>query len=252
VEPEVLLSIIIEDQNNSKHMKTKLYYIGMLALLISSASCKKDNFDAPSSTLTGRIVYNGEAIQVEHDRVTYELYQFGFGKVGAIGQTFLQDGTFSSLLFDGQYKLIIPNGQGPFKWKQTPSNNPDSITIDLRGSKTLDLEVTPYYMIRTPNITVSGGQVNATFKAEKIITDATGKNIERVSLYINKTQFVSVNDNIAKTDIAGTAITDPNNISLQVAIPNLVPTQNYVFARVAIKIEGLDDSILSPLVKLTF
>ena len=233
-------------------MKIKIYYIGMLALLISSASCKKDNFEAPASSLTGKIVYNGEAIQVEHDRVTYELYQFGFGKVGPIGQTFSQEGTFSSLLFDGQYKLIIPNGQGPFKWKQLANGNPDSLTIDIRGNKTLDLEVIPYYMIRTPNITVAGGVVKATCKAEKIVVDATAKNIERVSLYVNKTQFVSVNDNIVKMDIAGSAVTDPNNISLQVTIPAMVPTQNYVFARIAIKIAGLDDSILSPLVKLTF
>ncbi|MEO5891875.1 MAG: DUF3823 domain-containing protein [Ferruginibacter sp.] len=233
-------------------MKIKFQYIGLLALLIGAVSCKKDNFKAPSSTLSGKILYQGEAIQVEHDRVSYELYQYGFGKVGAIAQTFTQEGTYSSLLFDGQYKLIIPNGQGPFKWKQTASGGPDSLAVTVNGNQALDLEVTPYYMIRTPQITTAGGKVTASFKAEKIIVDATGKDIERVSLYINKTQFVSVNDNIQKIDLAGSAITDPNNISLELTIPTLVPTQNYVFARIAIKIAGLDDSILSPLQKITF
>jgi hypothetical protein len=233
-------------------MKIKFQYIGLLALLISSASCKKDNYEAPSSTLQGKLVYQGEAIQVEHGRVSYELYQYGFGKVGAIGQTFTQDGTYSSVLFAGQYKLIIPGGQGPFKWKQTAAGNPDSITINLQGNQTLDLEVTPFYMIRTPQISTAGGKVTATFKAEKIVTDATAKDIERVSLYINKTQFVSANENIEKMDLAGSAIVDPNNISLQVTIPALVPTQNYVYARIAIKIAGLDDSILSPVQKITF
>ena len=77
-------------------------------------SCKKDNYDPPSSTLSGRLVYNGDSIGVERNQVPFELYQFGFGKVGSIANTFAQDGTYSALLFDGDYKLIIPNGPGTF------------------------------------------------------------------------------------------------------------------------------------------
>ena len=233
-------------------MKIKYQFIGMLALLISAASCKKDNFDAPASSLTGKLVYQGEAINVEHDRVPFELYQYGFGKVGAIGQTFAQDGTYSSLLFDGQYKLIVPNGQGPFKWKQTAAGAADSITINMKGSQNLDLEVTPYYMIRTPQVTVAAGKVTGTFKLQKIVTDATGKDIENVTLYVNKTQFVSGADNIANAGIDGGAITDPNNVTLTVTIPSMVPTQNFVFARIGLKVAGVEDRIFSPLVKLTF
>nr|WP_294905809.1 DUF3823 domain-containing protein [uncultured Lacibacter sp.] len=233
-------------------MKIKFHYIGLLALLVGAASCKKDNYDAPSSKLTGKIQYMGEAIQVEYDRVPFELYQFGFGKVGAIRQTFAPDGSYSCMLFDGEYKLIIPNGQGPFKWKQTAGGAPDSLVIKLSGSKTIDLDVTPYYMIRTPQLSVSGGKVNGSFKAEKIITDASGKNIESVNLYINKTQFVSSTDNIGSASISGGSIADPNNISMQVTIPTIIPTQNYVFARLSIKIAGVEDRIFSPVVKLSF
>ncbi len=233
-------------------MKMKFHYIGLLALVIAAASCKKDNFKEPTTVLKGKVHYQGEAIQVEYDRVPFELYQFGFGKVGAIRQSFTQEGTYSCVLFDGQYKLIVPTGQGPFKWKQTTSGTPDSVVINLKGNQTLDLEVTPYYMIRTPQFSVASGKVNGSFKAEKIVVDATGKNIESVSLYINKTQFVSSADNIASTTITGANITDPNNISMQVTIPAIIPTQNYVFARVAIKIAGVEDRIFSPVTKLTF
>lgn len=232
-------------------MKIKFQYIGLALLLMSMAACKKDNFDAPSSTLKGKLVYNGEAVQVQYDRVSYELYQYGFGRVGPIGARFAQDGSYSAVLFDGQYKLIIPEGQGPFKWNEA-SGHRDSLTVDLRGSQTLDLEVTPYYMIRTPQITAASNTVTATFKAEKIITDASGKDIESVGLYINKTQFVSETDNIQKTTLAGSAITDPNAISLNVGIPAITPTQNYVFARVGVKIAGIEDMIYSSVVKLTF
>lgn len=233
-------------------MKMKFQYIGLLAILISAASCKKDNYKEPTTVLKGKIVYQGEAIQVEYDRVPFELYQFGFGKVGAIRQSFTQEGTYSCKLFDGQYKLIIPNGQGPFKWKQTAGGAPDSVVINLKGDQTLDLEVTPYYMIRTPQFSVASGKVNGSFKADKIVVDATGKNIESVSLYINKTQFVSATDNIAVTTVTGGNIADPNNIAMQVTIPTIVPTQNYVFARVGIKIAGVEDRIFSPIQKLTF
>jgi hypothetical protein len=233
-------------------MKIKFQYIWLLALIISIASCKKDNFSAPSSTLSGKFHYKGEAIQVEYDRVPLQLYQYGFGKIGAIDFRLAPDGTYSTLLFDGQYKFIVPNGQGPFKWNKTAAGDPDSVSINVSGSQTLDFEVTPYYMVRTPVFAVAAGKVTATFKAEKIVTDATGKDIESVTLYINKTQFASGDYNIANVSIDGSAITDPNNIALNVTIPAITPTQNYVFARVAIKIAGVEDRIFSPVQKLTF
>ena len=221
-------------------------------LLIAAVSCKKDNFEAPASTLSGKLVYNGDVIEVEYDRVSYELYQYGFGRVGPIGSSFSQEGTYSALLFDGQYKLIIPTGQGPFKWNENASGGRDSLPVSVSGNQTLDLEVTPYYMIRTPQITGSGGSVTATFKAEKIITDASAKDIEEVALYLNRTQFVSGANNNATVTLAGSAITDPNNISLNVAIPSMTPTQNYIFARIGLKIAGVEDRIFSPVQKITF
>ncbi|MEO6229235.1 MAG: DUF3823 domain-containing protein [Ferruginibacter sp.] len=233
-------------------MKIIFNYIVLIAICTAVASCKKDNYDAPQSTLSGKLVYNGEAIGVEQYQVPYELYQYGFGKVGAIGSSFTQEGSYSSLLFDGEYKLIIPNGQGPFKWKQTAAGNPDTVVINLTGSKTLDLDVTPYYMIRTPQMASAGGKVTATFKAEKIITGVDAKDIESVTLYINKTQFVSGGTNIGTAGMNGSAIIDPSNISLNVTIPSISPTQNYVFARIGLKIVGVEDRIFSPVQKLTF
>lgn len=250
-------------------MKIKLRYIVFFvffALCAVVVSCEKDNYEAPTSTLNGRIVYQGEAIGVETFQVPYELYQFGFGKVGPIGASsnpnfnasnfFAQDGSFSAILFDGEYKLIIPNGQGPFIWKKTPTGAPDSVAITLRGSQTVDLEVMPYYMVRTPQFTAVGtDSITATFKAEKIITDpATAKDIERVSFYINKTQFVSGNGDqrIAFKDLSGSAIVDPNSITLGIKVPAIVPAQNYVFARVGIKIAGVEDMIFSQVQKVQF
>ncbi len=235
-------------------MKKHFKYISVLLLCITAWSCKKDNYEPPKAELSGQLVYQGEAIGVERNQVPLELYQYGFGKVAPIRSTFAQDGTYSQLLFDGNYKLIIPNGQGPFMWKQTSSGAPDSLAITMNGNQTLNLEVMPFYMVRNAQFTASGGKVMATFKADKIVTDANAKDIEKVELYINKTQFVSRggDDNIAAADMGGGDITDPSNISLSVSIPTITPTQNYVFARVGIKIAGVEDRIYSPVQKLTY
>lgn len=234
-------------------MKIRSYYIISILFFAALASCKKDNYEAPSSTLSGALLYNGDTIRVEQSQVSYELYQFGFGKVGGINSTFTQEGRYSALLFNGDYKLVIPNGQGPFKWKQTAGGTPDSIAITMNGSQNINLDVIPYYMIRTPQLTAAAAKVTGAFKIEKIVTDATAKNIERVTLYLNKTQFVSGGDfNIAQASLDGSAITDPDNVSLSVDIPGIVPAQNYIFARIGLKMVDVEDMIFSPVQKLTY
>jgi len=246
-------------------MKKNARFFLIPFLIVFVYSCKKDNYTAPNTMLTGALMYKGDSINVERNQVPYQLYQYGFGLVGQIGassstdqnaspsvQTFFQqNGSYSQVLYDGDYKLIIPNGQGPFLWKKDANGNPDSLAISLKGNQTVNLEVTPYYMIRNAQISASGGIVTANFKVEKIITDSLAKNIERVSLYINKTQFVSGGDNIALKDMSGNAITDPNNITLTVTVPPITPTQNYVFARVGVKIANVEDMIFSPLQKIS-
>ncbi|MEO8414261.1 MAG: DUF3823 domain-containing protein [Ginsengibacter sp.] len=234
-------------------MKNLFRYILIPVLVISFYSCKKDNYAEPGTFLTGSLMYKGDSVNVERNQVPFQIYQYGFGKVGAINSTFQQDGSYSQVLFDGDYKLIIPNGQGPFVYKQTSSGAPDSLAITLKGNQTVNLEVTPYYMVRNTQISGSGGNVTASFKAEQIITDPTmAKDIERVSLYINNTQFVSGGNNIALKDMDGSAITDPNNITLSVAVPASALTQAYLYARVGIKIVNVEDMIFSPLQKVQF
>ncbi len=231
-------------------MRIKYHYIVLLMLAATALACRKDNFDAPSSSLTGRAVYKGEPIGLEYNQVSFQVYQFGFGKTGPIEGYFNQEGAYSLLLFDGTYKFIVPNGQGPFQWRQTAAGAPDTVTIDLRGNQTIDVEVTPYYMIRTPQFSASGREVTAAFKIDKVITDASARDIENVSLYINKTSFVSGADNIATTNLNGGDITDPNSVTLKATAPAIDPAQGYVYARIGLKIAGVEDRIFSPVVKV--
>lgn len=233
-------------------MKIKFHYIILLLSLFTAYGCKKDNYAAPSVSLKGHLVYNGEPVNVEYNRVPFELYQPGFGKTGPISGAFGQDGSYSTLLFAGDYKFTIPANQGPFRWKELSAGKRDTLAVKVSGDQTLDIDVTPYYMVRSAVLTAAAGKVNATFNIEKVITDVNAKDIEKVSLFINKTQFVSGADQIGVTDLQGSAITSLNNITMTVNIPTISPTQNYVFARVGIKIAGVEDLVFSPLVKVTF
>lgn len=231
-------------------MTLRIHHIVIILSLATTISCKKDNYDQPGSRLSGHVVYKGEPIEVEYDQVRFELYQNGFGKTGPISAVFAPDGSYSMQLFNGDYKFIIPNGQGPFQWRQTPQGAPDTMLIALSGSQELDIEVTPYYMIRNPQLTASGGNVSATFNIEKVIMGTSARDVENVSLYINKTQFVSGANNVAVKTVNGADITNPNNVVLGIAIPTTTQAQGYVYARIGLKIAGVEDRIFSPVKKI--
>ncbi len=235
-------------------MKNSFKYFFIIFIATAIFSCKKDNYSSPNAILSGNLLYQSDTIYVERNAVHFQIYQYGFGKVGPIStdETFAQNGSYSAALFNGDYKLIIPNGDGPFISKTTATGAPDSVSITINGNQTVDLQVTPYYLIHNTQITASGGNITANFKIDKIITDANAKDIESVSLYINKTQFVSGGDNIAHTDLAGSDISNPASVSLSVTVPDFVPVQNYIFARVGLRIAGVEDMIFSPLVQVSY
>ena len=232
-------------------MKNRFYII-IAAVAVLFSSCKKDNYDAPAADFTGRIVYKGEAINVQYGQVNFELWQSGFGNYSALNVNVSQDGNFSAKLFDGNYKLVFSPNQGPFLWKKNAAGKQDTIAVNISGNKVMDIEVTPYYMIRGASLTAASGKVNGFCKLEKIITDANAKDIESVSLYINKTQFVDGGNNIGVQELRGVALADLNNLNMSVSIPTIVPTQNYVFARIGVKVAGVDDLIFTPVTKISF
>lgn len=230
-------------------MKLRLIIVlGVISSFLSS--CSYDNFDEPGSSLQGKLVYKGEAINVSYNDVTFQLWEPGWQKKGQINVSVNQDGSYGAMLFDASYKLIIPSNQGPFRSITNAETGSDTILVKLSGSQVMDIEVMPYYMIRTPQFAVSGRDVTGTFKVEKIITGANAKNIERVNLYVNKTQFVDFRANVASAQLAGASVIEGTTVTLKATVPAITPAQNYVFARIGLKIAGVEDMIFSPVVKV--
>lgn len=235
----------------------RLYiYLISICLLLITAGCgisDLDNYDSPDAVLEGSIVYNDEPIPVSYDNVTFELWQSGFGRELPIEVTVDQDGSFATELFDGDYRLIIPEGQGPFQRIFNEETQSDSINVTLSGSDSLNIEVLPYYMIRNTQFSNSGRTVSANFSLEQIISpDDGGQNVERVSLYVSKTNFVDGRTSESTIDLAGGEIGNMNNISLSTDVPEFTPTQDYAFARVGVKIQNVEDMMFSAIEKIDF
>jgi len=224
-------------------------------------SCEYDNYASPSIQFTGRIVYQGEPVCVKsssgHDinnaNVYFNLFEPGWQKSNMpIRVVVNQDGSFSSLLFSANYKMVMPAGVGPY----VASSDTTAITID--GKKAMDIDVTPYYMVRNPSYSMSGGTVTATFKIEKIITDARAQDIQSVYLYINRLLTTDDSNNIAFTELSGNSITDMNNITMQVKMPDLSSlglgistNQTTIFARIGVSINNVNSMLFSPVEEIT-
>jgi hypothetical protein len=233
-------------------MNTIVKYLFGAIIFFCLTACELDNYDAPSKKLTGKIVYNGQPVNVEKGQVRIELWESGWELKTPINIAVEPDGSYSALLFDGNYKMVIPKGQGPFLPTTNNETQSDTIIVTLRGSKTMDIEVTPFYVMRNALYQVSSNQLSSTVSVEKIINDVNARDIEYVRLFINKTQFVSNGTNIRNATINGADITDLNAVELDLEIPAIVPAQSYVYATIGIKVVGVEDMIFSPVQKINF
>lgn len=234
-------------------MKTKIQHTIWLLSLILLAACSLnnfDNYDEPESTLEGAFLHNGDSVRVSYNNVTFELWQSGFGSESPIDVTVDQNGSYSAVLFEGDYRLVIPPGQGPFIGSGIGDGGTDTLNVQLQGNQKMDIEVTPYFMIRNPQFSISDNTVSANFSIEQIVTDERAREVEFAELYLSKTSYVDTRTSISAARIAGGDISDMSTINLNTDVPDMTPTQDYVFARVGVKATAVEDMIYSSVQKI--
>jgi hypothetical protein len=210
----------------------------LFALLIM-VGCGKDNYEPPKSVLTGKVVYNNQSIGVRgtNSTVRLNLWQRGHQLFTAIPVYVTQDGTFSALLFDGDYALVTQSGNGPWATPQ------DTVKITVKGETYVEYPVTPFYTITNENFTLAGNVLTATFT----INHVTGTQaLERAILVINKTSFVDENANIQRVDRMNPG-TGQVTMTMTVTEANL--NNVLLNARVGVKIQGRE-AIYTPLKKI--
>jgi hypothetical protein len=223
-------------------MKHYRFIFLFMIVAFTVTSCGLDNYDAPQSRLQGKITYNGEELGLRGtgEAVQLQLYQDGYQLRDYIRVYVGQDGSFEALLFDGVYKLVTRDKNGPWV------NNRDTIVVNLKGSADVEVPVTPYFTISNELISLSGNVLNATFNVNKIVSTA---NIDYVTLLISKTSFVDDVTYIARKDFRNQ---QPGslNLSMDLSDNTSVPAAKALFARVGVRAVGADQAIYSDIVRL--
>jgi len=226
-------------------MKTMKRVLNILLLpaVLALGSCGLDNYDAPKSKILGRIVYNGTPVGVRGtgEAVQLQLFQDGYQLRNPIPVYVKQDGTFEATLFDGQYKLVTRDNNGPWV------NDRDTTIIDLKGTAQVDVNVRPFYTLSDVQIALEGNTVNASFQINEA---AGGRDIDYVMILVSKTSFVDDVTYIARQDI--NSVTAGSTVSGSIDLTNNADFKSGrpLFARVGLRPSGKDQAIYSQVVRL--
>ncbi len=202
--------------------------------------CGLDNYDEPEAQFSGRVTYQGEPLQLRHGSIKFDLEQDSYELGDKIEVAIAQEGTFAARIFPGEYRFVPRPGNGPW----TDDCQPVEFTI--KGGKQLDFEVVPYYLLRNSNITLSGNTLNGVCSVKSI---AGGKAIEAMTLFVGKTRFV---DDRGGRSVVTSNFEQPaegvNNISVN--IKEIVDKYTVLYARIVLKIHGVDERIYTEIVKI--
>lgn len=232
-------------------MKKNIYML--LLMLLGLSSCEYDNYDAPSVTFSGQLLYNGSPFL--HDgnpaRNIFAFFQEGFGKIDpGTGMFTREDGTFQQLLFPGEYKLTLVNKALPFEIEELPIQavGYDSIAYDLRKDTKVDFHVTPYYEISNLEAGMDGIDIKATFHVKRVEgTRLPAPRVVKAKIYLGTNRLVnSICPVVAETPVN---ISEEGNVTISISAINYrngyqENFREYAFYRVALELENVPDYYL--------
>lgn len=221
------------------------HYIKFLVplLILSFASCEIDNYDPPTSMLTGTVTYNGEPIGVRSGGVQLELWQPGFALNTKIPVNVDQEGRFAASLFNGTYKLTFLAGNGP--WVVST----DTIVVNLDGSADITVPATPYYTISDETVARNGENIEASFR---VLAVNDSKALQNVGLYIGTTAILdNINNELKVEELPAADISSLDEpINLSVGLGADLSSRSYVFARIGVRTAGVNEMLFSPVFKI--
>ncbi|WP_236976162.1 DUF3823 domain-containing protein [Membranihabitans maritimus] len=224
-------------------MKNNIYILWFAGLFFT-ISCGLDNYDEPGSQLFGQITYEGESIGLRGtgEAVQLQLYQDGYELDAPIPVFVKQDGSFEATLFDGEYKLVTRDQNGPWV------NDRDTMLVTVNGSAEVNLEVTPYFMLSEVDISLEGkNEVTATFTIDQIAEVA---NAEYAMVLLGKTAFVDDVVYIGRQDLSAPQVGNELELSMDVSGIAEVEANGALFARVGVRPVGADQAIYSDVVRV--
>lgn len=221
-------------------MKKIILFFIMICCLLSVSSCTYDNFEEPKYTLSGKALYDGEAVGVRSGSSEFALFQDGYALHGSIPVYVAQDGSYSVSLFNGDYKLVR---MGNAPWEK-PSN--DTIVITVKGNTVMDIPVTPYLFVRNASFARNSNKVTARFTINKVVGDAK---VEDVGIYLGKGILTDNNQKEAELKL-GSAVSLEQEITAEIDIPSNLINESYIYARVGVKSDKSSEYCYSQSIKV--
>lgn len=223
-------------------MKIKLLITLITAAGLFHTGCEYDNFEAPQSSLSGRVVYNNAPVGVRTNGNQLELWQDGHKLRTLIPVYISHDGFFSANLFDGSYKLVR-KGNAP--WLQQAT---DTILVEVKGNTKLDVPVTPYFTVGNESFTIANNTVTANFTVNKIVATA---NVDAVRLYLGKYMLTDEGRNEVRISANVGSMVLGANSTLTAQIPDNLKSLPYVFARIGVKSTSSGEYYYTQIQKIT-
>lgn len=218
----------------------KQFSVIITIISLALAGCEYDNFAEPESVLSGRVIFEGKPVGVRTDGPQLELWQDGHALRTLIPVHIKYDGTYSAVLFDGQYKLVR---KGDSPWLQQAS---DTILVNVKGNTMLDVPVTPYFTLTDESFQRQNNQVTARFKVNKIVDNA---NLDVVRLFFSKNKLVD-NAKLAsqshRVDADKSTIVLGQQSTLVAQVPEDLRGLGYVFVRLGVKSNLTGEYYYSP------
>src|SRR5690606_39149482 len=138
-------------------MKSGKTILAPIALVMVLAGCdgifEIDNWEAPNSRLTGQLHFNGDPVGVRLGSAEVEIWQIEpeYPIEEKISANVDQDGTYSTVLFDGTYEINVLSGSGAWMDQQSRQQ------VVVRGNTVMDIPVTPFHTIDNETVTYSAG-----------------------------------------------------------------------------------------------
>ena len=229
-------------------MKKLFYHILFASLsVLAIASCGYDNFDEPESMLSGGVQYNGQNLQLQGSGGSIQLqaYQTGYELKSPITIYVNQDGRFSARLFNGHYKIVTKDNNGPWV------NRRDTIEVDVKGNTEVNIPVTPYFLLSDYNCTLSGNQLTVSFKIQQIVSSAA---IAYGTVCIGRTSIVDEQNNAFQIRLNAASLTPGANsfsFTLTDEQKKAISGAVKVTARVGLRTVDADKSVYTNMVTLS-
>jgi hypothetical protein len=219
-------------------MNKSIIIVAIAALI---TSCSLDNYDPPSSLLTGAVTFNGQNLNLDHGNITFNLFQDGYEKNGPIAVSVAGDGTFSALVFDGTYHLYNIDDNGPW------ANDIAPIDIIIKGNTTINVEVHPYYLIENVTIALNGTDIKALCSVSEI---TSGKNAKQIFLAVGRTQFINDQSYSYLERKVVNSVNVGGSHSFTIDASEFVDSYDCLWARIGLEVAGLEKFIYSKPVRI--